>query len=43
VAFLQNSGVIFRDNPDGSRAFMEDKQRDAEIARAREVANEACR
>ena len=43
VAFLQNSGAIFRDNPDGSRVFMEDKQRDAEIARAREVANEACR
>lgn len=43
VAFLENSGRIFRDNPDGSRTFMEDKQREAEIARAREVANEACR
>ena len=43
LAFLQNSGAIFRDNPDGSRVFMEDKQREAEIVRARDVANEACR
>ena len=43
LAFLQNSGAIFRDNPDGSRTFMEDKTRDAEIARARQVADEACR
>ena len=43
LAFLQNSGAIFRDNPDGSRTFMEDKQREAEISRAREVASEACR
>ena len=43
LAFLQNTHVIYRDNPDGSRTFMEDKQRDAEIAKARQVADEACR
>ena len=43
LAFLTNSGVIFRDNPDGSRVYLEDKQREAEIARAKEVADQACR
>ena len=43
LSFLQNTHVIYRDNPDGSRTFMEDKQRDAEIARAKEVADQACR
>lgn len=43
LAFLTNSGVIFRDKPDGSRVYLEDKQREAEIARAKEVADQACR
>jgi hypothetical protein len=43
LSFLQNTHIIYRDNPDGSRTFMEDKQRDAEIARAKEVADQACR
>jgi hypothetical protein len=43
LAFLQNTHIIYRDNPDGSRTFLEDKQRDAEIAKARQVADEACR
>ena len=43
LSFLQNTHVIYRDNPDGSRTFMEDKQRDAEVAKARQVADEACR
>ena len=43
LAFLQNSGRIFRDHPDGSRTFMDEWQRDAEIARAKDAAGEACR
>jgi hypothetical protein len=43
LAFLQNSHRIFRDNPDGTRTYLEDSQRDAEVARARESAAEACR
>jgi len=43
LAILQNTHIIYRDNPDGSRTFLEDKQRDAEIAKARQVADEACR
>jgi len=43
VAFLQNSNRIFRDNPDGSRTWMDEAQRAAETARAKEVADAACR
>ena len=43
LAFLRNSHRIFRDNPDGTRTYYDDAQRDAEIARAREAADEYCR
>jgi hypothetical protein len=43
LAFLRNTNLIYRDNPDGTRTFMEESQRDAEIARATEVEREACR
>ena len=43
LGMLQTSAPIFRTNPDGSRTYMEDKTREAEIARAREVADQACR
>jgi hypothetical protein len=42
IAFLQ-SGVIFQDNPDGSRTFMSEAQRESELARMREVASRNCR
>jgi len=43
LGMLQTSAPIFRTNPDGSRTYMEDKTREAEIARAREAADQACR
>ena len=43
VAFLKDVNVLFRTNPDGTRTYLEDKQRDAEIAQAQQVANETCR
>ena len=43
IAFLQNTNRIHRDNPDGTRTFLDDAQREAEIARSREAAAEYCR
>ena len=43
IAFLQNTHRIHRDNPDGTRTFLDDAQREAEIARTREAAAEYCR
>ena len=43
LSMLETSAPIFRTNPDGSRVYMEDKTREAEMARAREVADQACR
>lgn len=43
LTFLQNSHRIFRDNPDGTRTYMDDSQRDAEVARARQAAEDSCR
>ena len=43
IAFLQNTNRIHRDNPDGTRTFLDDAQREAEIARSREAASEYCR
>lgn len=42
LAMLQNTHVIYRDNPDGTRTFMEDKQRDAEMEKARDAIRESC-
>jgi len=42
LSMLQNTHRIYRDNPDGSRSFMEDKQREAEMERAREAIREHC-
>ena len=43
LAMLQTTAPIFKTNPDGSRTYMEDKTRDAEMARAKEVEAQACR
>jgi hypothetical protein len=43
IANLTNATRVFRDNPDGTRTYFEDKERAAEIARAREAAEEVCR
>ena len=43
LGMLQASIPIFKTNPDGSRTYMEDKTREAEIARAKEVEAQACR
>jgi len=43
IAFLQNTNRIYRDNPDGTRTWMDESQRAAEIERAREYAEAACR
>jgi hypothetical protein len=43
LAFLKNSTRIFRDNPDGSRTYLDDKEREAEAAEARQQADEHCR
>lgn len=42
LSMLQNTQVIYRDNPDGTRTFMEDKQREAEMQRARDAIREHC-
>ncbi len=43
IAFLQNTHRIHRDNPDGTRTYLDEAQREAEIARSREAASEYCR
>ena len=43
LSMLQTTAPIFRTNPDGSRTYMEDKTREAEMARAKEAADQACR
>jgi hypothetical protein len=43
IAFLQNTHRIHRDNPDGTRTFLDDAQREVEIERSREAAAEYCR
>ena len=43
VAFLKDVNVLFRTNPDGTRTYLEDKQREAEIAQAQQAVNETCR
>jgi hypothetical protein len=42
VAFLQNTHRIHRDNPDGTRSYMTDAERDQEIGHARDVAKQYC-
>jgi len=39
---LQNTQIIYRDNPDGSRAFMSDAERESEMGRARDAIREYC-
>jgi hypothetical protein len=43
LSMLQTTAPLFKTNPDGSRTYMEDKTREAEMARAKEVEAEACR
>ena len=43
LALLQTTAPIFKTNPDGSRTYMEDKTREAEMARAKEVEAQACK
>lgn len=43
LGLLQTTAPIFKTNADGSRTYMDDNTREAEIARAREVEREACR
>jgi hypothetical protein len=42
VAFLESSGVVFRTNADGTRTYMEEKQKEAEIAQARDQVRQYC-
>lgn len=42
LEFLRHVGPIFHTNPDGTRTYMEDKAREAEVARAKEVEARAC-
>jgi hypothetical protein len=42
LSSLQNTQVFYKDNPDGTRSFMDDKTRDAEMARAQEAIREYC-
>ena len=42
VTFLQD-GRIYRDNPDGTRSFLDESQRASEIAKAKERVSENCR
>jgi len=39
---LQNTQIIYRDNPDGSRSFMSDAERESEMGRAKDAAREYC-
>lgn len=43
LASLQNTQVFYKDNPDGTRSFMDDKAREAEKARAQDAIREYCR
>jgi hypothetical protein len=43
IAFLQNTHRIHRDNPDGTRTYLGDAEREVEVVRAREAAAEYCR
>jgi hypothetical protein len=43
LSMLQTTAPIFKTNPDGSRTYMEDKTRESELARAKEVEAQACR
>jgi hypothetical protein len=43
LAFLKDVHVLYRTNPDGTRTYLEDKQRDAEVAQAQQAVNENCR
>ena len=42
LAFLQNTHRIYRDNEDGTRSYMDDAQREAALARQRELVREQC-
>ena len=42
LSMLENTQVIYRDQPDGKRTFMEDSERNAEMGRAREAIKEYC-
>ena len=42
LATLQNTHRLYRDNPDGTRSYMTDAERDAAIARTRDAIKETC-
>ena len=42
LASLQNTQILYRDNPDGSRSYMNDSERDAEMGRARDAIRQSC-
>jgi len=42
LSMLQNTQIIYKDNPDGKRTYMEDSERNAEMARARDAIREHC-
>ena len=42
VAFLTNTHRIFRDNPDGTRSYLTDAQREQEIAKQKDLVKEVC-
>ena len=42
LSSLQNTQIFYRDNADGSRSYMSDAEREAEMGRAREAIKEHC-
>ncbi|HUP98253.1 MAG TPA: DUF4124 domain-containing protein [Usitatibacter sp.] len=42
LVFLQNTHRIYRDNADGTRSYMTDPERDAEMARQRDAVKAQC-
>jgi hypothetical protein len=42
LANYENSHRIYRDNPDGTRTYMEDAERNAEISRMRDQIKQGC-
>lgn len=42
LSMLQNTQIIYRDQPDGKRTYMEDSERNAEMGRARDAIRENC-
>ena len=42
LSMLQNTQILYRDQPDGKRTYMDDSERNAEMGRARDAIREHC-